>query len=95
MEAKSRAMKGTLSTIKKWNAKNDLFIQLLKRQLPNELTTYELRYYLNQIAYYNPKTGKNYNPLSLQRRLMRRGLIKYDALLGKWINLTLLQETEQ
>jgi hypothetical protein len=93
-EAKARAMKGTISTIKKWNAKNDLFVQLLKTQLPQQLTTFELRWYLNQIEYHNPKTGKNYNPLSLQRRLMRRGLIKYDAGLGKWINLTLLQLPE-
>ena len=42
---------------------------------------------------------RNYKPTlynSFIYRLRRKGIVKYDALLGKWINLTLLQlpETE-
>ena len=84
-------MKGTISTIKKWNTINQGLVESFRTYVPATLTTEHLRYYINQIPYCNSKTGKRYNPLSLQRRLMRRKIIRYDALLGKWINLTHLQ----
>ena len=84
-------MKGSINNGKRWIEKNKPLVELMRTQFPATFDTYYLRYMLNQIPYGSFKTGNKFNPLSLQKRFIRRGLIKYDTMLGKWINLTLLQ----
>jgi len=73
--------------------KNNLFF--LIKKLPYQLTTDEIVEFILTLRYYNLK-GKRKKHDSMIRRLKRYGFISFDAGLGKWINLTLLQlpETE-
>ena len=89
-----RSTRATPAAKKLHDDNNDYLIELTK-QIPAQVTLKKLRGYLDQMPYWNAKTGKEGNRKSLFNRMIRRGLIKYDAVLGKWINLTLLQEPEQ
>jgi len=71
--------------------KNNLFF--LIKKLPYQLTTDELIEFILTLRYYNLK-GKRKKHDSMIRRLKRYGFISFDAGLGKWINLTLLQHSD-
>ena len=73
---------------------NNVYLIELMQSIPAQVTLKKLRGYLDQMPYWNAKTGKERNRKSLLNRMIRRKLIRYDAGLGKWINLTLLQEPE-
>ena len=89
-----RSTRATPAAKKRHDDNNDYLIELMK-SIPAQVTLKKLMGYLDQIPYWNKKTGKERNRKSLYNRMIRRGLIKYDAGQGKWINLTLLQEPEQ
>ena len=89
-----RSTRATPAAKKIHDDNNDYLIELMK-PIPAQVTLKKLMGYLDQIPYWNAKTGKERNRKSLYNRMIRRGLIKYDPGLGKWINLTLLQEPEQ
>lgn len=82
----------TLAAQKKSIEKKNNLLFLLKKQ-PYQLTPDELTEYILTLRYYNFK-GKRKKHDSMIRRLKRYGFISFDAGLGKWINLTLLQEPE-
>ena len=90
---KIRSTRATPAAKKRHDDNNDYLIELMQ-SIPAEITLRKLMGYLDQIPYWNAKTGKERNRKSLYNRMIRRGLIKYDAGLGKWINLTLLQLPE-
>ena len=82
----------TLAHQKKCLDKKNNLLFVLKKQ-PYQLTPEELTEFILTLRYYNPK-GKRKKHDSMIRRLRRYGFISYDTLLGKWINLTLLQLPE-
>ena len=88
-----RSTRATPAAKKRHDDNNAYLIELMK-PIPAQVTLKKLMGYLDQIPYWNAKTGKERNRKSLYNRLIRRGLIKYDTGLGKWINLTLLQLPE-
>jgi len=90
---KIRSTRATPAAKKIHDDNNDYLIELMK-PIPAQVTLKKLKGYLEQIPYWNAKTGKERNRKSLFNRMIRRGLIKYDAGLGKLINLTLLQLPE-
>ena len=64
--------------------------QNLKRYIfnwPAEITTIELKQLILALNYVNSK-GKRMSELSMINRLRRKSLIKYDAGLGIWKNMT-------
>ena len=85
-----RSTKATPAAKKRHDDNNAYLIELMK-PIPAQVTLKKLMGYLDQIPYWNEKTGKERNRKSLYNRMIRRGLIKYDAGLKRWINLTHLQ----
>jgi hypothetical protein len=81
---------GTLAHQKKCLDKKNNLLFLLKKQ-SYQLTPEELIEFILTLRYFNPK-GKRKKHDSMIRRLRRYGFISFDAGLGKWINLTLLQD---
>jgi len=80
----------TIAAQKKSIDKKNNLLFVLKKQ-PYHLTPEELIEFILTLRYYNPK-GKRKKHDSMIRRLRRYGFISFDARLGKWINLTLLQD---
>ena len=83
---------GTLGHQKKCLEKKNVILFHMKKQ-PYQMTIEQLIDFILTLRYNNP-TGKRKLHDSMIRRLKRYGFISFDAGLGKWINLTLLQLPE-
>ena len=64
-------------------------LKILIYSWPKELNTDEFRARIDLIEY-KTNNGKSMNKLSLINRIRSKGLMKYDAGLGIWLNLTKL-----
>jgi aspartate/methionine/tyrosine aminotransferase len=58
---------------------------------PDKITPEQLKQLITDEIEMTNKHGKQMHVRSFMNKLTRRQLLKYDAGLGKWINLTLLQ----
>jgi hypothetical protein len=61
---------------------------------PDKITPEQLKQLINDEINMTNKHGKQMHLRSFMNKLTRRQLLRYDTLLGKWINLTLLQLPE-
>lgn len=61
---------------------------------PKEITPEHLKQLINDEINMTNKHGKQMHFRSFMNKLTRRKLLRFDAGLGKWINLTLLQQPD-
>ena len=65
------------------------------KQLPKELSYNELLEVIETKISLQRKNGKITKVRTFINKLRSKNILRFDALLGKWINLTLLQDSEQ
>ena len=65
------------------------------KQLPKELSYNELLEVIEIKISLQRKNGKITKVRTFINKLRSKNILRFDALLGKWINLTLLQDSEQ